>query len=267
MELDTESALLFTKFYTKEHELERTELLIQSPYLVSALQEVITEYPGVDLQSRAILVNDLPECIFHYRAELQSYGGLLAGIAPRKHLALLFQHSFKMLKHHLDRYYSSMIFSNSPGLAFDDLWMAFRPGDLLCQKVGEKDRAMRLASMRKSTNQWLLTTLVASFDGSAFGYQPLFYNIQQYDGYMSLDQLPIFPLKYHSYSEELRFKLGQRGRTYVSLCGTHFKQYTGIAQLSIPPDASISVSCTEFRWKDIHVSQPIYIQDKVFLAH
>lgn len=253
LDLDNDSALIFTKFYTKEQDLERTELLIQSPYLVSALQEVIIEYPGVNIQSRAIVMRDLPECIFHYRTELQRYGTLLVDLAPRRHLGLLFQHSFNVLKPHLDRYYSSMVFSDPPGLNFHDLWMAFRPGDLLCENNCGEINAMRLVSMQKSSKQqWLLTTLIASSDGSNFGYEQVHCEIQHYDGYMSLDQLPIFPLKYHSFSEELRAKLEQRGHKYVSLFAPQCRQYTGTAKMDESPASS-----TRPRRRNVYVSLPM----------
>jgi hypothetical protein len=231
-DLDQDSALIWTKFYTQGHDIERSELLIQSPFLVSALQEVITEYPGVNIQSKAIVVRGLPECIFHYRTELQKYGAGLVDLAPRKHLGLLLQHCFNALKLHLDRFYSSMIFSNSPGLNFDDLWMAFRPGDLLFQDTDGRINATRLVSMRRSNpSTWQLETLKVSFDGTNIGYEQAACEIQQYDGYVSLDQLPIFPLKYHTDEENLRLKLEQRGRNYVFSFGAGFKTVCGCGQI------------------------------------
>jgi hypothetical protein len=256
-DLDLDSALIFTRFYTREQDIERTELLVQSPYLVSALQEVITKYPGVNIQSKAIVIRDLPECIFHYRTELQRYGARLLDLAPQKHLSLLLQHSFNVLKLQLNRYYGAMIFSNSPGLNFEDLWMAFRPGDLLFHNIDGNTGASRLVSMRKSSNQqWLLTTLIASFDGTNFGYEQRSFEIHLFEGYLSLEELPIFPLEYHSYSGDMRASLEQRGRKYVSLFGSHFKKYTGIAKKAPPPDLDLSACDSSWsRWKDVSVSQ------------
>jgi hypothetical protein len=256
-DLDLDSALILTRFYTQEQDLERSELLIQSPYLVSALQEVITEYPGVNIQSKVIVIRDLPECIFHYRTELQKYGADLVDMAPRKHLGLLFQHCFNVLKLHLDRYYSSMVFSNSPGLNFDDLWMAFRPGDLLYRDIDGRVNAMRLVSMRRSNpSTWLLAALTVSCDGTNFGYEQVYCEIQQYEGYVSLEQLPIFPLKHHTDVDNLRVKLEERGRNYVSLFGAHFKHYVGMAKLSARQELNSSASGTGVsRWRDVYVSQ------------
>ncbi|EPE32588.1 P-loop containing nucleoside triphosphate hydrolase [Glarea lozoyensis ATCC 20868] len=265
-DLDQDSALIWTKFYTREHDIERSELLIQSPFLVSALQEVITEYPGVNIQSKAIVIRGLPECIFHYRTELQTYGAGLVDMAPRKHLGLLLQHCFNALKLHLDRFYSSMVFSNSPGLNFDDLWMAFRPGELLCQDTDGRMNASRLVTMRRSNlSTWHLETLRMSFDGTNFGYEQTSCEVQQYDGYMGLDQLPIFPLKYHTDENNLRLKLEQRGRRYVISFGADFRQYVGMAK-SITRHGIDSSGSGKVKapWGDIHVNGRIMIDFEAF---
>src|SRR5436190_16379827 len=61
-----DSALVLTRFYDREKELEYTELEIRSPHIKAALKEIVPEYHDLNIQSKNIVLRDDPKCLFHY---------------------------------------------------------------------------------------------------------------------------------------------------------------------------------------------------------
>jgi hypothetical protein len=72
-----ESALVLTKFFDKDKQIEYTELEIRSPYVKAALKAVVPEFRDINIRVKKIVLRDQPECLFHYRRELQEYGATL----------------------------------------------------------------------------------------------------------------------------------------------------------------------------------------------
>jgi hypothetical protein len=200
-------------------------------------------------------------CIFHYRKELQAYGSTLLDNAAIKHLGLLLKYTFNTLRRHLERYYISITFSDAPGLDFEDLWMAFRPGDLLYNMLDHSSRIMRLICMKKSGSSpkapWKLTVRQINYDGTKLGYQELGWDILPYEGYMSLDQLEIFPLEYHPKRNDIRMALVERGKKFVTLCSSQYREHHGVAQaITSSQSESLAGRTDPFLLVKVPVSRP-----------
>ncbi|KAH8790277.1 P-loop containing nucleoside triphosphate hydrolase protein [Hyaloscypha finlandica] len=226
---DHASAMTFTRWYDWEKTLERTELVIRSPYLLKALREVIKEYPGVNLKTGNIVIKDLPKCLFHYRDQLQQYGLTLQFDGPDfQHLLLLLRHMWEQLESQWNSYYNLM--ENpllAPGLEFAELWMAFRPGDQLYMKVLGEDRIVRMKQMTKCRETWRITYDYIADDGDDLGYVQSAREIETYEGYRPLDNLAIFPLEYHPEKDAVTKTALERGKKMVALRGVHYCMYTG----------------------------------------
>ena len=237
-----DSALVLTRFYDKDRQLERTELEVRSPYIKKALQDVIKTYPGLNFHSKEVMINDIPKCLFHYRNELGLYRIGLIDVNAGEHLDFLLQYIEQVLFEPIWRYYEASLDPAKTGLEFLDLWMVFRPNDLVFLQVLHTDKVMRLASMTRCEclepscrrQAWKLCLEHLSYDGQNFGYEERFRDIQPYDGQKSFRQLKIYPLAYHEDKEKITKALIERGKRFVGLQGAHYQEYEGFAEALSP---------------------------------
>lgn len=235
-----DAALVLTRYFDDERELDRTELEVRSPYIKKGLQRTIAEYPGIDFQSRFVVIRDQPKCIFHYRKELDAYIRTLQDPVAVRHLVFALRYMQHALRPQIATFRNLMESpSSEPSLDFPNLWMIFRPGDLVCHRSRDEiDIVSRFKSMNMpctchnpqcQDHFWNLTTASVSFDGSNFGYATNELHIHRYEGYMRPDQLFVFPLEYHSRKQEIAQDLKERGERFISFRGSHHLQYEGTA--------------------------------------
>ena len=234
------SALHLTTWYTKDSDIEQTELLVKSPQLVIALKEVIQKYPGVSFHTREIVIPGLPKCLFHYRKELSSYGSRQTDMAAIEHLRLLLDYMRQVFESQLISYSSLMESpSSAPSLSFENLWMAFKPGSYIYHRDQDTGVVFRLTCMTKAetfieVNDWRINGEQISYDGKQFGYVTKFHRIRPYEGIRALEQLRLCPLQYMSNSEQIKRKMIKRGKIYVSLRDVHHKKYNSTAEALAP---------------------------------
>ena len=242
-----ESALVLIKFYAVDGKLEDTELVVKSPYLLTALRKVISYYPGVNLSNPEIVFPGLPTCLFHYRTELLAYGNSLRETTAIQHFSLLLNHMWKIFETQMMTYSSLMetplgLPLQSPGLGFDHLWMVFRPGCFIYVQSSKPHSVMRLKRMDKimhAVNRstkigWDIIGEQITYNGTDFGYKNSTLSIRYYEEHRSLDQLEVYPLQYSSKSAEIRRKMISRGQKFVALRGVHYKSYRGAAEALAP---------------------------------
>jgi len=246
---DHDSALVLTRFYDKERELERTELEVKSPYIKTAMRDVIKKYPSVNLEGKELIITDLPKCLFHYRSELQSYRETLHNQTAAEHVDFALRYMEQVLHAQIWNWFNfvdvdAIIFrpkeqqNLEAGLEFEDLWMAFRPGSLVYAKRDGAEKIMRLRNMTRCTcikphcrsKKWTITAEQIIYDGDTFGYEWIYFHIEPYEGHIPFKNLRIFPLQYHPSKDDVMNGLRERGRKYVSLRGAVYQEYEGIAQ-------------------------------------
>jgi hypothetical protein len=238
LDRDLTSALRVIRYYKQTKELDYTELVIQSPHIKKAMREVIKTYPGVHMHAGRIILRDLPKCIFHYRQELQSYGESLSDPIKSQHVAFILQYMYQTMQREIFSYYNLMnltLDTPSPGLEFEDLWMAFLPGSIVYSSARRKeDRAYRLDSMNRCLWGWILEVESIDCDGDDFGYVKQSLTIEEYDGYKPLHLLNVTPLDHHPEMERTRTALVARGRRFVGLFGIHHRWYDGAGKALSP---------------------------------
>ena len=229
-----EAALVVTRFYSPLKELQITRLAIQSPYIKTALRDVVGSYPGTDINSNGpIYLFDEPRCLFHYHDELEAYAIAAKEENARRHVNFCLQYMAKILRAEISAYDSMMKNEAvTPGLEHRHLWMAFKPGALLYQRYEGHDIISRLREIQRLKikdlpDVWIVVAERIECSGDSFGFVANNVTIANYDGYKPLTELDIFPLKYHVEQERIKDNLITRGRIYVSLCGIHHKLYEG----------------------------------------
>ena len=226
VESSIEAALVVTRFYNIKKELESTQLEIKSPYIREAMKTVIGSYPGVNINSSGpILVPGDPMCLFHYRNELHSYASNCQTRKAREDILFCLKYLSKVLNREIMSYEELMENNDAaPGLEFQNLWMAFKPGTLLYGQQQGISVISRLQSMQKvkpylQPEYWNLVTERIKCDGRDFIFVSEVVRISKYDGYRPLTQLVLFPLEYHRDAEGVRTNLLARGKRYVSMLG------------------------------------------------
>jgi hypothetical protein len=249
-EKSQEAALVLTREYARlTKELLLTKLEVKSPYIKSALRDVMKSYWGVNLDSYGpITIYDKPHCLFHYRSELKSYAEASDDPRVKQHVGFCLQYMERALRKEIGSYEKLMGDGATPGLEYSNLWMAFRPDDLLYQRLNGHDIICRLRYIDEDSEFlnnhhiqefWSIRTERVEFDGEDFVYSRHNVKIIKYDGYRPLSQLEIFPLQYLPDKGRIAQDLLARGRKYVSLSGIHYKHYEGAAEMLQPKGTEV----------------------------
>lgn len=233
-ERDNDSSLILTKYYTRGKELDYTELQVKSPHMRTALRTVIKEYPGMTFDTGKIIIRDEPKCLFHYRNEIREYGMDLDQVAV-EHLIFLLNYMYRALESEISHYYMFMESPTiAPGIGWENLWMAFRPNDLIYSKKDNLERVVRLKRTSMEIDYWGLTVEEIQYNGTDYGRHRITLRIWRYDGYKPLTHLNAYPLQYHDDKDTVTNSLISRGKKFISLRNVHHRYYEGLADSLSP---------------------------------
>lgn len=233
-----ESALVLTRFYNREKDLDRTELQIRSPYLKEAFKEVVPEYKEFNIQTKEIVLRDDLRYFFYYRKELQEYGRNLENPTAIEHLMFALTYMYRTLEREFQTYYNFVEVPNGiPSIDFGNLWMVFRPGDYVYFKVCGVEKVMKILHMKQNSafptasSSWTLTGEKIAYDGKNFGYANDSLVIRSYNGYKPLMESHIKPLKYHPDKDSIIERFVKRGKRFIGLHEVHHCEYNGTAEI------------------------------------
>lgn len=229
------AALVLTRYYSESKDLVNTELAIRSPYLKKALREIVQYFPSVDLECNGdVELLDEPWLLFHYRNELQEYARASNDQKVQDHIKLCLQYVGKNFRKELMAHDSITKSAGSiPTLEHRNLWIVYKPGDLMYQYIKNQHSITRLVSIhRHSTDEssdtdstYYLTLEQLRCNGTRFGFVHIHESIEHYKGNRSLSELEIYPFQYHAEQNKVRSHVLERGKKVVSLHGTHHKLY------------------------------------------
>lgn len=148
----------------------------------------------------------------------------------------------KVLIKYLDKDYAKVKESLYPMLesgiiTFDYLWALWKPNTLVYSstygftddpRVFKIDLAVRQSSLLRG-DFYFIDGKYLEFDGKRFGHGTVSEEIAEFQGTRKITSLPFYPLSYHKDEDGVRRLLVERGKKFVTLHGTHYKAYTGIA--------------------------------------
>ena len=239
-----DSALVLTRFYTTEAEVDHTELEIRSPHLKKAFKEVVPEYRNLDVQTKSIMLRDDVRYFFYYRTELQEYSRNLEDHTAIEHLTFALNYMYRTLESELHTYENFVEAPLTlPSIDFLNLWMVFRPGDYYYTNFSGIERVTKIRQISRSELlidvfkwkisgfKWTIHGEGISYDGRNFGYASSSVTIKPYDGCKPLINLIAKPLNYHPDKESIIARMVQRGKKYTSLHGIHHREYDGTAEV------------------------------------
>ncbi|RFU78686.1 p-loop containing nucleoside triphosphate hydrolase [Trichoderma arundinaceum] len=268
------SALVLTKYWSRNKLLERKELEIKSPHMKLALKTVVPAYKDYQVHIRHIILRDEPQCLFHFHDELLRYGASLQDPTAAKHVLFLMKYMHWELSMQLSTYMHTMnVEKGAECLDYDCLWMAFRPGDLVYMpaKSHKDERIYEFISMNRdqysllSETNWSAKLLCIVSDGETFGQHVTSLRIQPFESVIPLRKLPIFPLEIHPEAAQIRERLPDRGKKFCSLYGSHYRQYNGVAELlSDDRDLTMVGEIDSFPLRSTMVNGRVMVDAKAF---
>ncbi|RYP04766.1 hypothetical protein DL765_010066 [Monosporascus sp. GIB2] len=238
-----ESALVFTRFWSRSDEVQSTSLEVKSPYMKAAMKATIPEYKSFDIRIKHITIYNQPRCLFHYREELTAYGSVLETQDPQaaEHVHFLLQYMWEELTVQTVDFFVGVEMASEgkrPSLECSNLWMAFRPGDLVYVRkdttsATQHDRLFRFGSMSQNYDgSWGMGGWYRRYSNGRVSSAPFNYRVSQYSGHRALQDLPAVSLRYHSDAVAIKERLTARGRKYASLQRRKLLRYDGVAQLA-----------------------------------
>jgi hypothetical protein len=117
-----------------------------------------------------------------------------------------------------------------PGLAYANLWMTFRPGDLIVTNKHNIPRVLVFESIERCFNRWLVKDTFTDSNGKNLGHQIHLISIRKHDNRTALVELKTYPLEFLKHRKELVEALSERGRKFTPLQAIHFRCYKGDAR-------------------------------------
>lgn len=265
-------AIVSYKYYSRDGALESRSLEILSPHIQLALRTVIKQYPSVSFYADMINIPGLPKCIFHYRNELAEYRDKLKDTVAKLHITLVLRLMERELGRSTKLYKALVESANAPpAIGFDDLWMPYRPGELLVTGLRERERVLELEETYKDhecPKNWIVAAKALTHDGTSFGYVRETFQINPFEGSKFVKDLLIYPLRYHEDQQTLTEKLIERGRKFASLKGSHYLAYDGISYaLGHERDRNVWGALDKFPLQTVMVRDLNHVPRKPTLTH
>ena len=218
------------KCFDGRKNLQIDSFVVQSPRLREALLGVFEGYPGITTSLERLEFTSPFQCFIHRWDTLTELVEKETDSTMKKHLTVLHALLKTELQHDLkarDDYVRNGV------ITFDTLWMLFDPRSIVYRKKDEISDAAQLVSASYSEDdegKYLsLSCQTIMWDGSKFGTSKCQWSVRAFTGTMEITRLAAFPLRYHKDAKNLTRMFRQRGETYESLRGFHFKYYRGVA--------------------------------------
>ncbi|KAF2135366.1 uncharacterized protein K452DRAFT_330132 [Aplosporella prunicola CBS 121167] len=209
-------------------------IVVQSPFIKKALQEVLRGYPGLDLDEEKLNFRSPFEPFVHrwkqWQSAIQKEG---TNFEVKEHLSLLNEILRNELKEALE---SIRHFEIHGKITFEHLWCIYRPGSLLSDH-GEEDRRClyRLLTVKHvkpflGDEFYRVTVNSIDWDGKRFGNVSASVQLPDFKGSRGIADFEVFPLDYCSDRQSITHKVVRRSMKLLSLCGTHYRAYAAVAK-------------------------------------
>ncbi|KAF2109978.1 hypothetical protein BDV96DRAFT_528794 [Lophiotrema nucula] len=233
----------------KHHEY--TLLDIKSKALRESLQEVLKDVKGVSLVEDNPSID--PHMMFLHHRELKMYIKELKTKLKKasrksskgaKKEAKKFTERVKhckLLSAYLEEDYKDTRRKLRPmlkagNITYDLLWALFKPNTIAFTPtygVADDPRCFKVDCAYEQSSffgdYYLIQGQYLEYDGKAFGMGDFDVKVHKFKGVKKITSLDTYPLEYVKKKEEVREKLVQRGKKFVTLQGMSYRQMKGLA--------------------------------------
>ena len=235
---------LCTRPYPTTPEIESLDwelysIVVQSPMLRRVLESVSRYYSNeIPSYSSIIIASEHVELIAPFKPYLKKRleDALRKEQDPetKQHLSLL----CNTLKGDVSKANKMIKENAAKGIVyFEDLPLMFKPGAILYTLIEGQPQLVRLREWSnwfnwkaKGQQRLDLTCTYVDWGGTRFTYEdaPTEFFIYKFEGPMTITDLPIYPLVYHSLKSEVERALVNRGKKFEAHKGYHYRAYHGI---------------------------------------
>nr|KMM69764.1 hypothetical protein CPAG_06078 [Coccidioides posadasii RMSCC 3488] len=206
---------------------------VKSTGLRDVLRDMLRDVRSVSLEE------DTPQVerniLYHFLPELEAYRNSVVNDGPdtyeQKHMDLLIQHLRQAYKTVTERLHSLL---SGRKITYDLLWALFKPNMPVfttCDGSGEPRCVKYDSGMEKTTVQGVeyfeIHGRYLDFDGEVFGEVSETLRIKKFSGAKRIENLAAHPLEYQE--KDMRERLIECGRKFVSMMGSHHCSYDGVA--------------------------------------
>lgn len=157
---NTVYALVFEQYFDAPGNLEQTSLWIKSPHILAALREVVDDYTGVNVRTNEVCLQGMPKILFHHKEELERCKNDLKDDVAKQHVDLALGHMQQQLRRELE-IYDNLVntpLGVLPSIDYVNMWMVFRPGDLVYTETNGAPQVLKFKSMNLTPHkEWTFT--------------------------------------------------------------------------------------------------------------
>ena len=260
-------AICSSKWYSRNGEIEESQIEIMSPFIILALQVVINQYPDEHFWSEDGVTIDAPyRPIFHYRKELASYAEKLEEEEARSHVNLLLTFCEKENRRAISEYEANVVNAiSNPSIRYKNLWMLLKPGELFFTGGGSTLRCMEIVDSYERTGNcaaYFVKGKAFTHNGEQFGYQEHSVRQSPYKGMKAIEKLNYIPYSFFEEREMAKKVLTIRGQTFCGLSGSHYRTYSGtVSALANVRDWD---SYGEYKEEPLIIQSRIMVDAKMF---
>ncbi|KAF6817782.1 AAA ATPase family protein [Colletotrichum sojae] len=211
--------------------LEAHSIVIQSPWLKTALGEILDGYTGVACELERLEFEAPFHPFVHRWSDFCKYmkkTGL--DEKTKEHLDIL----HGILQYEIGD--SIKVFEDYVAkgvITFEHLWMIFQPGAIVLSAHKGPLSAFELEETEYKATQcgkYLeLSADCVDYGGKTFGRYGESIKVPEFLGTKKITGLNAYPWAFHAEKEKVRAALVRRGQIFEELAGHHYKQYSGSA--------------------------------------
>ncbi|KAL3299600.1 P-loop containing nucleoside triphosphate hydrolase protein [Colletotrichum asianum] len=236
--------------------LEAHSIVIQSPWLKTALGEILDGYTGVACELERLEFDAPFHPFVHRWTELCKYMKKPSlDDKTKEHLKILYD----ILQYEIGD--AIKVFEDYVAkgvITFEHLWMIFQPGAIVLSAHKGPLSAFELEETEYKATQcgkYLeLSADCVDYGGKTFGRYGESIKVPEFLGTKKITGLNAYPWAFHPEKDKVRQGLIRRGQIFEELAGHHYKQYSGTAitwdregnEVPIQVDGRIVVDISSF---------------------
>jgi hypothetical protein len=214
-------------------------VVVQSPFLKSALGSVLKGYPEVTTELERLTFSAPFQPLIHRWDELVKARDDEPDPETKQHLELFVQIMNEELK---DTIADMKYLMSHNVITFRLLWAIFRPGDIIMTVENGRECCQELKNGNYINSWFQISCENIEWGGARFGLNATGCVISAFDGTTPITQLEAFPFEFHPDKESIRMKLVTRGRKFEELRGYHYKVLRSRVNYKVDPYDSTLVS-------------------------
>ncbi|KAL5339791.1 P-loop containing nucleoside triphosphate hydrolase protein [Aspergillus crustosus] len=235
----------------KIQSIESSKMIINSPYLLDAIREVVKYYPNQNLIGEAVIIHEPYMVLIHHFDELTKLKARLEDPATAekedsteekcRHLHVLLEFLSEKMQHSVNAAHKRL--KNTSTVLFADIWYLLKPGTLsyfryndiwlggVIEGVLHRDKDEDDDDGKKEA--WIVSMIFqdTNFPTNLTGRASVSIEIEIFDGEMVVTRLPVVPRDYHDSQDNGQRKASfeKRGALVADIMesGYKLKKYNG----------------------------------------